>query len=86
MKSNSSDVLAFVGGYNLEDQYNRAIYSKRPMGSTIKPLLYYLALLSKLNPDTYFDCSKTTFNIKGYEPYSPNNAMNKYANRPMNMI
>ena len=86
MKSNSSDVLAFVGGYNLDDQYNRAIYSKRPMGSTIKPLLYYLALLSKLNPDTYFDCSKTTFNIKGYEPYSPNNAMNKYANRPINMI
>ena len=86
MKSNSSDILAFIGGYNLDDQYNRAIYSKRPMGSTIKPLLYYLALLSKLNPDTYFDCSKTTFNIKGYDPYSPNNATNKYASKPINMI
>ena len=86
MKSNSSDILAFIGGYNLDDQYNRAIYSKRPMGSTIKPLLYYLALLSKLNPDTYFDCKKTTFNIKGYDPYSPNNATNKYASKPINMI
>lgn len=86
MKSNSSDILAFIGGYNLDDQYNRAIYSKRPMGSTIKPLLYYLALLSKLNPDTYFDCSKTTFNIKGYDPYSPSNATNKYASKPINMI
>ena len=42
---NNGEVLAMTGGldYN-KSQYNRAIYSKRQVGSTLKPFLYYVAL------------------------------------------
>ena len=86
MKVNSGDVLAMCGSYDINDQFNRAIYSTRPISSTIKPLLYYLALKCGLNPDTYLTCNQMTFNIKGFEPYSPTNASNKYAINKLNMI
>lgn len=85
-KPNRSDVLALLGGYNLDNQYNRAIYSNRPIGSTIKPLLYYLALRCNMSPLTYFMCDQKEFNVEGFEPYTPTNASNKYANKKINMI
>lgn len=85
-KPNSSDVLALLGGYNSDNQYNRAIYSNRPIGSTIKPLLYYLALRCNMSPLTYFMCNQKEFNVEGFEPYTPTNASNKYANKKINMI
>ena len=36
-------VTVFSKNFN-ESQYNRALYSKRQIGSTIKPFLYYLGL------------------------------------------
>lgn len=86
MKANSSDVLAMIGGYDLNNQYNRALNATRPMGSTIKPLLYYLALKAGMNPTTFLDCQKKDFHINGYEIYSPSNATNKYATHKINMI
>ena len=86
MKANSGDILAMMGGYNLDNQFNRAINAIRPMGSTIKPLLYYLALKCGLEPTTFLDCSKKDFHINGYETYSPTNASNKYAKNKINMI
>ena len=86
LKANSNDVLAMCGGYNINDQYNRTILSSRAIGSTIKPLLYYLALRYGMSPDTFLNCSSTTFNIKGFESYSPSNANNKYASKDINMI
>ena len=86
LKPNSSDVLAMCGGYSIEEEYNRAIKSSRAIGSTIKPLLYYLALRYGMSPDTFMSCNKMEFNIKGYEKYSPSNATNTYSNNPINMI
>lgn len=86
MKANSGDVLAMLGGTSIFDEYNRALYSKRPIDSTIKPLLYYLALLCGMNPLTTFDCRQTTFNIEGFEAYRPSNATNQYATKKINMI
>jgi len=86
MKTNSNDVLAMVGSYDLKDQYNRAFNAKRPIGSTVKPLLYYLALKSGLKPTTSMNCKKMSFNIEGYDVYSPTNATNTYANNKLNMV
>lgn len=86
LKPNSSDVLALLGGYNKDNQYNRAIYANRPIGSTIKPLLYYLALRCNMNPLTYFMCNQKEFKVEGFEPYTPTNASNTYANKKINMI
>ena len=54
MDVNSGDILSIYGGYDINEQYNRAIYSTRPIGSTIKPLLYYLALSCGMNPLTFY--------------------------------
>ncbi|MCI5746085.1 MAG: penicillin-binding protein, partial [Erysipelotrichaceae bacterium] len=86
LNSFSGDILAFLGGYQLNDSYNRAFYAMRPIGSTIKPLLYYLALTNNISPLTFLSCKKTTFNIKGYGSFTPNNATNKYADDKINMI
>lgn len=86
MKSNSNDILAMVSSYDLNDQYNRAINAKRPISSTIKPLLYYLALKCNFKPTTLLDCKEKVFNIEGYESYIPTNATNTYAINQLNMV
>ena len=86
LKPNSSDVLAMIGDYDVNAEYNRALFSNRSIGSTIKPLLYYLALKYGMTPITFLDCNKTIFNIKGYDKYSPSNATNTYSSTPINMI
>lgn len=86
LKVNSGDILAMCGSYDITDQYNRALYSSRPISSTIKPLLYYLALKLGFTPETYLSCNQMTFNIEGFEPYTPTNASNKYSSNKLNMI
>lgn len=86
MKANSNDVLALIGSYDIQDQYNRALVAKRPIGSTVKPLLYYLALKSGLKPTTTMNCEKMSFNIQGYDLYSPTNASDTYSKNRLNMI
>ena len=86
IEPNTGNVLSIFGSYDIDDEYNRAIYSKRPIGSTIKPLLYYLALKCNMSPFTELSCNKKTFYVKGFEPYSPTNATNKYAKNKINMI
>ena len=86
MDSKNGDVLAMIGSYDLNDEYNRAILSSRPIGSTIKPILYYLALKCGMKPDTYVSCKKMSFNIKGYDTYTPTNASHSYSNKKLSMI
>ena len=47
MNPENGGIMALVGGrdYN-KSTYNRAIESKRQVGSTMKPYLYYSAFLS----------------------------------------
>lgn len=85
-KSFSNEVIALVGGSNYaESQFNRCLYAKRQIASTIKPLLYYCALENGFNIDHEFSSQPTTFNINN-ELYTPSNFNNIYANRKLNMI
>ena len=86
LKNNSNKIVFNIGGYNYNaSPYNRAIYSNRQIGSTIKTFLFSFALENNLGIDTKFQSEKTTFYIKNHGSYSPSNANNKYANQPINM-
>ena len=60
-------------------QFNRATQANRQIGSTIKPLLYYLALENGFTPATTFLCEPTTFKLDDNSTYSPSNFNDKYA-------
>jgi membrane peptidoglycan carboxypeptidase len=80
-------IKAIQGGSNYyETQYNRALYSKRQSGSTIKALLYYLALSEGFTPSTCFDSTQTTFQISETVSYTPENYRSLYAEMPISLI
>lgn len=79
-------IIALAGGKNYNtSQYNRAVSSKRQVGSTIKPFLYYAALENSFTPSSTFLSERTTFNINDIT-YSPRNANNVYANKNISML
>jgi len=79
-------VIALAGGtdYN-KSQYNRAISSKRQVGSTIKPFLYYAALENGFTASTTFTSEETTFVFSNDQTYSPSNYNDKYGNKNISM-
>lgn len=79
-------IISLIGGkdYN-KSQFNRAVFSKRQVGSTIKPILYYSALENGFTASSTFLSERTTFNL-GTENYSPKNANNIYANKNISML
>ena len=86
IENNSGKIIALTGGKDYEkSQYNRAIYSKRQVGSTLKPFLYYSALENGFTASSEFMSKKTSFNL-GNQEYKPNNYGNIYANRKIPMI
>lgn len=87
MKVNSGEVVALIGGKDYEESsFNRALHAKKQIGSTIKPLLYYLALDKGLNPLSEFTSKKTTFKLDENTYYEVSNASNIYANRKITML
>lgn len=79
-------IVALIGGKEYsKSQYNRAYSSKRQVGSTIKPFLYYSALENGFTPSSTFLSERTTFNL-GDTMYSPKNAGNIYANKNISML
>ena len=86
MNPNDGSILALVGGrdYN-KSSYNRAIYSSRQVGSTMKPYLYYAALENGFTGSTEFLSEPTTFTIEDNKTYSPVNYNEKYGNKPISM-
>ncbi|WP_455683440.1 transglycosylase domain-containing protein [Thomasclavelia sp.] len=76
----TSKVLALIGGKDYTvSQFNRATKSNRQIGSTVKPLLYYLALENGFTPSTTFLDEPTTFKLEDNSTYSPSNYNDKYA-------
>ena len=76
----TSQLQALLGGKDYsKSQYNRALHANRQIGSTMKPLLYYLALENGFNPTTSFLCEPTTFKLENQTTYSPSNFHKKYA-------
>ncbi len=86
MNPENGGIMALVGGrdYN-KSTYNRAIESKRQVGSTMKPYLYYSALENGFTASTAFKSEKTTFSVENGKSYSPNNYNNIYGNIPISM-
>ena len=79
-------VMAMTGGidYTLS-QYNRAISSKRQVGSAMKPFLYYAALENGMVSSSTFLSEPTTFMFSTNQSYSPANYNDKYANKNITM-
>ena len=64
MEVNSGNVVGLIGGKDYKlSSFNRAKHAKKQIGSTIKPLLYYLALRKGLSPLQEFTSKKTTFKL-----------------------
>lgn len=82
----SGAVKALTGGMNYaKSQYNRALKSKRQVGSTMKPFLYYAALENNMTMSSSFRSEETTFNLSNGKTYAPQNAGNIYANKEITM-
>ena len=86
MNPENGGIMALVGGrdYN-KSTYNRAINSKRQVGSTMKPYLYYSALENGFTASTSFKSEKTTFPLEDGKTYTPSNYNDVYGNTPISM-
>ena len=79
-------VKALTGGMNYaKSQYKRALKSKRQVGSTMKPFLYYAALENNMTMSSSFRSEETTFNLASGKTYAPQNAGNIYASKEITM-
>lgn len=87
LEPNSGAISVMIGGKNYaESQYNRATNAKRQMASTIKPLLYYEALLNGFHPLSKFISEKTTFYLENNQTYTPTNYNDNYPNKDITML
>lgn len=83
---NTGAVKALAGGMDYaKSQYNRALKSKRQVGSTMKPFLYYAALENNMTMSSTFRSEETTFNLSNGKTYTPGNAGNLYASKEITM-
>lgn len=75
----SGEVRALVGGYDFQlSKFNRAIQSRRQVGSSFKPFVYGAAFEKGLTPaDTIFD--EPVAIPVGNQIYSPKNYYGKYS-------
>lgn len=86
MDPKTGAVIALIGGRNYDiSQYNRALNSKRQVGSTMKSFLYYSALENGFSSSTSFTSEATTFVFSNGETYSPKNAGEIYGNEAISL-
>ncbi len=86
MEPSNGKVIALAGGTDYsKSQFNRVTNSKRQVGSTMKPFLYYSALENGFTPSTTFTSEKTTFTFAENNTYSPKNYGENYPNKPISM-
>lgn len=82
----TGEIMALSGGVDYSSsQYNRAISSKRQVGSAIKPILYYAALENGMVSSSTFLSEPTTFMFSDNNVYSPANFNDKYGNQNITM-
>ena len=83
---NTGAIRALTGGMDYaKSQYNRALESKRQVGSTMKPFLYYAALENNMTMSSTFSSVPTTFTLSNGQTYSPQNADSLYADKEITM-
>lgn len=79
-------VKALTGGMDYrKSEFNRALSSKRQVGSSIKPILYYAALENGMVSSSTFLSEPTTFVFSSNQSYSPSNYNQKYGNKNITM-
>ncbi|MEI6653582.1 MAG: transglycosylase domain-containing protein [Verrucomicrobiota bacterium] len=80
VENRSGAVLAVIGGRDAnESKYNRAIQSRRQLGSLFKPFVYLAAFDKGLRPDTSVsDDPIQTGEIKGAGTWHPHNSDGKF--------
>ena len=85
-KPDTGAILALTGGVNYaKSQYNRVTQSKRHVGSTIKPFLYYAALKNNMTEASTFKSEETNFVFADNQNYNPKNYDNTYGNQDITM-
>jgi len=78
-------IIALIGGRNYnQSQFNRAINSKRQVGSIMKTILYYAALENGFTASSSFKSEKTSFNTST-SIYKPQNYGDIYGNKDISM-
>ena len=86
IEPDTGKIRALAGGKDYKkSQFNRVVKSKRQVGSTIKPFLYYTALENNMTSSSTFTSEKTDFVFSNNKTYSPTNYANKYANGDITM-
>ena len=86
MIPNTGEIIALVGGKDyVKSEYNRATQSKRQVGSTMKPFLYYAALEHGFTASTSFLSEATSFTFSDKNIYSPQNYGEIYPNSTISM-
>ena len=87
MNSHTGAITALIGGKDYsESPFNRATQAKRPVGSTIKPFLYYAALGEGYSPVSMKESKPAEFEVDGQsEPYVPANFNDQYSEVPISM-
>jgi len=86
MDPNDGGIIALIGGRDYsKSEFNRATSSKRQVGSTMKPFLYYAALENGFTASSSFTSEQTIFTFSGNQTYAPKNYNDKYPNSPISM-
>lgn len=86
LDSQSGEVMSMIGGREHGQLlFNRATTAKRQVGSTIKPILYYSALVNGFTPSTKLKSEPTEFTFEDGAKYSPKNNGNLYANESITL-
>lgn len=87
MKPNNGEIIALVGGRDyIKSEYNRATKSKRQVGSTMKPFLYYAALENGFTASTTFLSEPTVFTFSENNTYAPRNYGEVYPNKEIPLV
>ncbi len=86
MNPDNGAIFALIGGRDYSiSQYNRAVQSKRQVGSVMKPFLYYAALENGFTASTTFMSQETTFTFSNNKTYSPQNYGGTYGGKPISL-
>jgi penicillin-binding protein 1A len=74
LDAKSRAVLALVGGDDFQSRpFNRAMQSRRPIGSTVKPFLYSVAFMEGMDESTQFENLPVFLKGAGGHVWSPRN-------------
>lgn len=86
LNPHTREVLAIVGGDSFTSRpFDRAIQSRRPIGSTVKPFLYAAAMLAGISPDETFINAPVYLKGAGGRVWSPKNFEGGYDGKSYTM-